>query len=76
MSEDPEIYLFRKWMTSQKYERILKNRYKTKRIRGEWFALNADDLKEIDELMSKFYNSVETGITGLVTKILHSLTLT
>jgi len=72
-SEEPDIQLYRQWMTSQKYEGLLKKKFKGKRKRGEWFELDQEDLKIIDKMMCKFYNSISLAIIGLTTQIVDSL---
>lgn len=69
-SEEPDIQLFKKWFTPQKYESDLKKRFKAKRIRGEWFNLNTEDLSEIDKIMSKFSDSWETALSNSLFKVI------
>jgi Meiotically up-regulated gene 113 len=72
-SAEPDIVLYRKWICSQKYEKRLKTKFKSKRVRGEWFTLDEKDLLQVDNLMCKFYDSFETVIAGLSTQITNSL---
>lgn len=51
-SQEPVIHLIAKWNCSKELEKKIHERYKQKRIRGEWFRLNLNDLKEIEKFMS------------------------
>ena len=72
-SKEPKVILYRKWIALQKYESKLKNQFKAKRKRGEWFALDQSDLNEIDRIMGRFYNSKEDAIKGVINKSVESL---
>ena len=49
-SEKPTIDLLHKWPGGYEEERILHEEFSAKRIRGEWFALNEDDVNYIMNL--------------------------
>lgn len=51
-SEEPEIELLHHWMGSRTLERQLHEQFKSKRVRGEWFNLSSDDVREIVEAMN------------------------
>lgn len=72
-SEEPDIQVYRQWIASQKYEGILKKKFESKHIRGEWYALSKDDLDKIDKIMNKFYNSIESAVLGIVSNITNVL---
>jgi len=46
-AEEPEILLIKYWAAEKAFENTLHKRYLTKRIRGEWFKLNLNDLLEL-----------------------------
>lgn len=46
-AEDPDISLIAKWHTEPRWEKILHQEYKSKRLRGEWFNLTAEDVRHI-----------------------------
>lgn len=50
-AKDPKIYILTAWEAPKKVERKLHSDYKSKRKRGEWFDLRANDLQEINEMM-------------------------
>jgi len=50
-SKEPTIYLIACWEGDKKREKELHQKYKDKRIRGEWFRLNLIDLYELEEFM-------------------------
>jgi hypothetical protein len=72
-SKEPAVVLHKKWMAAQKYESKLKKQFETKRKRGEWFALDNEDLKAIDLIMTKFYSSKEEAIMNVTSKMIESL---
>ena len=72
-SEEPDTILYKKWLASQKHESILKSMFLAKRKRGEWFALNEEDLKLFDKSMEKFYCTKEEAVIGLTSKLLDSI---
>ena len=51
-AEEPDIELIYKWLTSANAETALHSKYKTKRIRGEWFRLTTHDINEIKKFMN------------------------
>lgn len=50
-AEEPEIILLNKWFASPATEAALHQKFKYKRIRGEWFNLSPEDLSEINDYM-------------------------
>jgi len=56
-SQEPVVHLIAKWNCSKELEKSLHEKYKHKRIRGEWFRLNLNDLKEIETFMSSETNN-------------------
>lgn len=50
-AEEPEIDLIKKWPAPKAIEKKLHNKYKKKKVRGEWFELTKDDVNEINNLM-------------------------
>ncbi len=46
-SEKPTIKLIAKAKRDKRHEKILHKQYKEKRVRGEWFSLNEDDVASI-----------------------------
>lgn len=52
-SEEPEIELLEKWPASMVDEMVLHQRYAAKRIRGEWFKIDAGDIAIIESLLKK-----------------------
>jgi hypothetical protein len=52
--EEPEIQLISIWEAPKNVESQLHKKYIEKRIRGEWFKLSFNDLKEIKEEMKIF----------------------
>jgi hypothetical protein len=67
---DPNIEIHRQWFTSQKYESILKNKYKAKRVSGEWFLLDENDIKSIDKLMRSFSPTWADGLAKSIIKMI------
>jgi hypothetical protein len=53
-AEAPEISMVAVWKASYKLERNLHNRYKHKRLRGEWFNLTFKELKDIKDYVDNF----------------------
>lgn len=56
-SQEPKVHLIAKWKCPKELEKKLHQTYKQKRIRGEWFRLNLNDLKEIETLMNTETNN-------------------
>ncbi|WP_291138615.1 GIY-YIG nuclease family protein [Flavobacterium sp. UBA7663] len=54
-SQEPTISLIAQWQCSKHIEKELHEKFKSKRVRGEWFRLQLNDLKEIETFMS-IYN--------------------
>lgn len=52
--ESPKWDLLTTWIAPISEEKKLKTLFKHKRVRGEWFRLNFDDLQQIKEYMSKY----------------------
>lgn len=52
-SQEPTIFVIALWCCDKKIEKELHEKFKSKRIRGEWFDLNLRDLKNIEEYMIK-----------------------
>jgi hypothetical protein len=52
-SQEPEIELIKKWEAPKTIEKRLHHKYKNRRTRGEWFSLNAAEIKEICIYMNK-----------------------
>jgi tetrahydromethanopterin S-methyltransferase subunit G len=50
-SEEPEVDLLYKWPASKAVEKTLHNKFKSKKVRGEWFELNENDIIEITSFM-------------------------
>lgn len=55
-AEEPDVVLIKKWIASAEIEKTLHLKYKLKRIRGEWFALEDKDLEEINSFMLQIIN--------------------
>lgn len=51
-SQEPVVHLVAKWNCSKELEKKLHQIYKQKRVRGEWFRLDLNDLKEIEAFMN------------------------
>lgn len=57
-SQEPVVHLIAKWNCPKELEKILHEKYKQKRSRGEWFRLDLNDLNEIEIFMdSRGHNS-------------------
>lgn len=52
-ADEPDIELITFWKAPSTIEKELHKRFEVKRQRGEWFALNFNDLKQIKEIMDK-----------------------
>lgn len=52
-SQEPTIHLIACWQSSRKTEKELHLKYKSKRVRGEWFRLNMSDLYELEAYMTQ-----------------------
>lgn len=50
-SQEPEIVLLNKWVGGRKVETFLHNYFNNKRVRGEWFRLEQDDILKINKLI-------------------------
>jgi len=48
-SEEPEVELLNQWKGSMMDEEKLHEKFSEKRLRGEWFNLNKDDINQIEE---------------------------
>jgi hypothetical protein len=57
-SQEPVIHLIAKWNCSKELEKSLHEKYKHKRVRGEWFRLDLNDLKEIELFMKSKTNNI------------------
>ena len=55
-SEKPTIELLGKWEAKVQTEKLLHNHFDNKRVRGEWFDLSAEDLKNIPNLIKELEN--------------------
>lgn len=53
-SKEPAVHLIAFWKTNRKLEKILHKEFENKRIRGEWFRLNFDDLEILKNLVYKY----------------------
>ncbi|WP_269235008.1 GIY-YIG nuclease family protein [Flavobacterium flavigenum] len=53
-SQEPKIFLIAQWKCNKHVEKQLHEKFKDKRIRGEWFNLQLKDLKNIEEFMSNY----------------------
>lgn len=53
-SQEPNIHLIACWPAPATIETYFHKKYQHKRIRGEWFKLNFNDLNEIKEYMTIF----------------------
>jgi Meiotically up-regulated gene 113 len=53
-SQEPKIFIIAKWRCEKKVEKELHEKFKAKRIRGEWFNLQLIDLKRIQEFMATY----------------------
>lgn len=52
-SQKPTIVLLRTWQGTMQQEKHLHKVFKSKRIRGEWFDLNENDISKIDQYFQK-----------------------
>lgn len=50
-SQEPRIGIIALWECNKKIEKELHEKFKTQRLRGEWFNLRFHELKEIEEYM-------------------------
>jgi hypothetical protein len=55
-AQEPDIILIEKWIAPAEIERLLHQKYKPKRKRGEWFELVEDDIEEIKIFMFEITN--------------------
>lgn len=53
-SREPEVHLIAKWKCAKVVEKELHEKYKMKRVRGEWFRLKLKDINEIQMKMSVY----------------------
>ena len=51
-SQEPEVELINHWKGSMDDEQQLHSMFNEKRIRGEWFSLDPEDLSKVDEYFS------------------------
>lgn len=51
-SEVPQVHLLVSFRCLRKHEKLLHQMYKTKRVRGEWFNLTDDDIKNIRDYLA------------------------
>lgn len=56
-SKQPAVKLLKAWECDKKIERELHKIYKSKRVRGEWFKLHFDDLRNLDSTIQTLINS-------------------
>ena len=52
-AEEPDIIILEKWEANSSIELHLHKKFKHRLIRGEWFKLTTNDLKEIKDYMTK-----------------------
>ena len=52
-SQEPSVHLIAYWESSRKTEKELHLKYKSKRMRGEWFRLNMKELYELEAYMDQ-----------------------
>lgn len=50
-SKEPNIHLIAKWCCSKGFEKVLHDKFKDRRIRGEWFRLNINELYDVKKFM-------------------------
>ncbi|WP_159478011.1 GIY-YIG nuclease family protein [Chryseobacterium sp. 18068] len=53
-SKEPEVYRIACWKASRSIETELHRKYKEKRVRGEYFKLNINELHEINKFMENY----------------------
>lgn len=53
-AEEPEVLLIKYWSADKSFESKLHKRFLQKRVRGEWFKLNINDLLELRKITSDF----------------------
>jgi hypothetical protein len=53
-SQEPKIFIIAQWQCNKQIEKELHEKFKEKRVRGEWFNLKFKDLKYIEEYMSNY----------------------
>jgi len=53
-SEEPEVELINYWYGSMLDEEKLHEKFAEKRLRGEWFNLNKDDINQIEEYFNDY----------------------
>ncbi|WP_164905429.1 GIY-YIG nuclease family protein [Flavobacterium sufflavum] len=61
-SQEPTIFVIALWCCDKKIEKELHEKFKEKRIRGEWFDLKLRDLKYIEEFMTTKTTTVNTHL--------------
>ena len=52
-SQEPDVELIAKWEVDSNEEKLLHKKFKDKRVRGEWFALDEEDVNYIEEYMNQ-----------------------
>lgn len=72
LSQKPNISIYRQWVASQKYESILKNNFKNKRGRGEWFKLSQEDITSIDTTMKKFSKNPSEALIKMMAQLINN----
>jgi hypothetical protein len=60
-SQEPQIFLIASWIAPSSVETFLHKKFKEKRLRGEWFKLNFNDLAEIKEHMDSLLSPNQEG---------------
>ncbi len=53
-AQEPDISIMAKWIVNKPLEKELHKKFIDKRLRGEWFDLDEEDLAEISKIMKKF----------------------
>jgi hypothetical protein len=53
-AEDPSLQIIACWQAPKTVENYLHKLFASKRVRGEWFDLNHDDLQRIKNEMEKY----------------------
>lgn len=72
LSQAPNISIFRQWIAPQKYESVLKNNFKIKRGRGEWFKLSQEDIQSIDATMKRFSKTPSEALLKIMTTLMNN----
>ena len=50
-AQEPDVVLLHKWFASAEIEKMLHEKFKGNRLRGEWFKLSQDDIDNIKSIM-------------------------